>query len=234
MTQNTTQNSVTPIPSVVSLRAKVAGHLMQSIFTGALTAGDRLVVTKLAGQLGVSATPVREALVELHSIGLVELLPNRGAVCLPFGVRQLREVYHMRRVLEVEATRLACGHIPKNRLIGLTQTFKALAKADIGSPQWSSKAIDQDMALHTLIAEHCGNGRIRHELDRYKEMMRVIREVAGNQQDIQVQAVDEHLEIIAALMDGDADAAARAIGRHIDHTAVLVEPLIFSSELAGD
>lgn len=233
MPQDTTTPSVTRIPSVVSLRAKVAGHLMQSIFTGTLTAGDRLVVTKLAGQLGVSATPVREALVELHSIGLVELLPNRGAVCLPFGVRQLREVYHMRRVLEVESTRLACGHIPKNKLVSLTQTFQSLAKADPDSPGWSPTAIDHDMALHTLIAEHCGNGRIRHELDRYKEMMRVIREVAGNQQDIQVQAVDEHLQIIAALMDGDADASARAVGRHIDHTAVMVEPLIFKGETPG-
>lgn len=226
----TPRDAISPLPSPTSLRATVARHLMHSIFTRRLTSGDRLVVSKLASQMGVSATPVREALVELHSIGLVELLPNRGGVCLPFGARQLREVYHMRRVLEVEAVRLACGHIPKKRLLALAEEFQSLSRETDLSPEWSVRAIEQDMALHNLIADHCGNGRIRHELERQTDMMRVIREVAGNQQDIQVQALDAHLQIITSLIDGDPEAAARAMGRHIDHTAVTVEPLIFGTD----
>ncbi|XAM01727.1 GntR family transcriptional regulator [Phycisphaeraceae bacterium D3-23] len=230
---DTSPSSVVPIPSAVGLRRTVTQHLMRSIFTGKMTSGDRLVVTKLAGQLGVSATPVREALVELHNIGLVDLLPNRGGVCLPFGVRQLREIYHIRRILEVETIRLACGHIPKKQLVSLTQAFEALAMQDCMDPDWSPRAIDYDIALHTLIAEHCGNSRICHELDRYAVMMRAIREVAGNQRDIQKQAIDDHLQIISALMDGDASAASRAMSRHIDHTAVNVEPLIFKGDKPG-
>lgn len=233
MSPDTPPDAMTRIPSAVGLRTTVARHLMRSIFTGVMTSGDRLVVTKLAEQLGVSATPVREALVELHNIGLVDLLPNRGGVCLPFGVRQLREIYHIRRVLEVETIRLACGHIPKKQLVAMTQSFEELAKQDCMQPDWSPRAIDDDIALHNMIAEHCGNGRLCHELDRYTDMMRVIREVAGNQRDIQKQAVEEHLQILSALMDGDANQAARAMSRHIDHTAVTVEPLIFKGGKPG-
>ena len=93
------------------MRHHVVQRLLKAIFSGELAAGTRLIASKLAARLGVSATPIREALVELEQSGIVELLHHRGAVVKPFGRDELREFYAVRRLLECEAVRLACGHV---------------------------------------------------------------------------------------------------------------------------
>ena len=75
-----------------SLRFDVVGQVLTAIFGGQLKAGDRLIVTRLAADFGVSATPAREALLELTHFGVVELLPNKGAVVRPLGPQQVREI----------------------------------------------------------------------------------------------------------------------------------------------
>ncbi|MDZ7618638.1 MAG: GntR family transcriptional regulator, partial [Patescibacteria group bacterium] len=100
-----------PVPPDMGLRRLVVRRLIRAMFNQRLQAGDRLVVGKLAMQLGASSTPVREALLELGTLGLVELLPNRGAVCLEFGATQLLDMYLLRRILEVEATRRAAANL---------------------------------------------------------------------------------------------------------------------------
>ena len=94
------------------LRHQVTARLLTAVFLGRFESGQRLVVQHLAETLSVSPTPVRESLVELAAMGIVELLPNRGAVVLPFGPEQVREISQVRRVLEVEADlRCASGRI---------------------------------------------------------------------------------------------------------------------------
>src|SRR5438445_583929 len=90
-------------------RQVVTQRLLESVIEGRLEEGTRLRVEHLSDQLGVSVTPIRESLVELAGIGMVELRPNRGAMLRPFGPQQLREIYDLRRILESEATRYACG-----------------------------------------------------------------------------------------------------------------------------
>ena len=90
-----------------NLRQQVTSRLMTGIFQGRFRSGQRLVVQNLASACQASPTPVREALVELASLGLVELLPNRGAVVQPFGPQEIREISDIRRLLEVEAVRCA-------------------------------------------------------------------------------------------------------------------------------
>lgn len=208
------------------LRENVTKHLLIAIFSGQIKSGDRLVAQTLATQLGVSATPVREALVELAAIGLIEILPNRGAVCLPFGVRELREIYQLRRVLEVESTKLACGRIPSEKLRDLRIGMAKLA--EVQSADWSERAMKQDTTFHDLIQSHCGNNRLCHELERYKDLMASIRHVVGDKCRVQLRAVEQHIQIIDALIESDAEQACQRMASHIDSTARGVERVMFA------
>src|SRR6266536_1452527 len=85
-------------------RTRVVKEILYRIFSGEYKGGDRLVEEELAATIGVSRTPIREALTQLATIGVIALKANHGAVVRPFGPVQLRELYHVRRVLECEAT----------------------------------------------------------------------------------------------------------------------------------
>ena len=92
-------------------RAALVQSLLADVFSGRVRAGDHLVTQELAERFGVSHTPVREALIALAGMGIIELLPNRGAIVRRVSRQEVREVCQVRRLLECEATRLACGRI---------------------------------------------------------------------------------------------------------------------------
>src|ERR1700752_1585397 len=92
-------------------RQAIVQALLTDVFQGRLRAGTHLVTQELAERFGVSHTPIREALITLAGIGIIDLLPNRGAVVRRVTVEEVREVCQVRRVLECEATRSACGRI---------------------------------------------------------------------------------------------------------------------------
>jgi DNA-binding GntR family transcriptional regulator len=230
----TSFRQIGPVTRDASLRTRVARELIRAMFTGKIVAGDRLVVQKLATQLGSSSTPVREALVELHTLGLAELIPNRGGICLPFGAPQLGEIYLVRAVLEAEATRRAAECLPnseasRRRLQEILDGLRALQAADDTPSAWSDEALRVDVALHDLVASCCAVGRLTHEIERYKELMGCVREVVGNERCIQQIAVGEHITIAESLLAGQGDDAARAMRDHLEHTAELVAGLLFGT-----
>lgn len=193
-----------------------------------MPAGTRLVIRKLATQFGISATPIREALVELEAIGIVQFAHNRGAVVRPFGRQQLREIYHLRRILEAEAARCACGRIPPESLASLHHDVKQLLDAGGDeSPEWSRRAMATDQRLHELIAAHCGNARLVDEISRYNTLMQTIREIVGNRRHAQQRALSDYMLMVDALLAIDAEKAAAATARHIDATLKAVEAVMF-------
>ncbi len=222
-----TTNSMSPVPRM-GLRGSVVDRLITAIFQGEIRPGERMIVQKLAQRLNVSATPVREALVELESIGLIEMQPNRGAVCKQFDARQLREIYQIRRILEEEATREACPRIPVERLRNLETALNKLLADEKESAAWSQTAMQLDSELHSLILEHCGSFRLQHEIRRYGDLMQTIRQVVGNRDNLQRIAAAEHAAIVRALLAGKADDAAHAMADHINSTARGVEQLMFT------
>src|SRR5579883_1646889 len=154
-----------------SLRQQVTSRLMTGIFQGRFRSGQRLVVQDLATAYQASPTPVREALVELASLGLVDLLPNRGAVVQPFGPQEIREISQLRRLLEVEAARGAAGRIPADQLASLQDELLRLA-APPHDETWDQSARDLDTRLHGLIADCCGSRRLGAEVGRYLTLFR--------------------------------------------------------------
>jgi DNA-binding GntR family transcriptional regulator len=208
-----------------NIREVVVQRILTAVIRGEFPIGHRMVIQNLAEQFGVSATPVREALVELASIGIVENLPNRGAVMREFGVTQIREIYQLRRILEVEAVQTACGKIEPRLLAELSEQFTAIAK-EPRDASWSQKAMALDIRLHSLIAEHCGSVRLQDELRRYNTLIQAIREVVDNESQAQEKALSDHAAIIKALQKNDCDKAASEMEQHIRNTANLVEKLM--------
>ncbi|WP_197528329.1 GntR family transcriptional regulator [Aeoliella mucimassa] len=218
-----------------AIRHYVVDGLLLEVFRRDLPAGSRLIVQQLTSKFGVSSTPVREALVELESIGIVEFVHNRGVMVRPFGPRQLREIYQLRKILEIEAARGASGHIDLHELSELDDQFAELQKCPISQKEqkdWSEREMASDRHLHELVATHCGNSRLSEELRRYNRLMQVIRDIVGNQRQAQELAIDEHRKIVRALADDNVEQAAAAMAEHIDRTAKSAEHVFFGDEQA--
>jgi DNA-binding GntR family transcriptional regulator len=171
--------------------------------------------------------------VELEAIGMVQFVHNRGAVVKPFGPEALREIYHLRRILECEATRTACGRIDPAPLEDVKRQMQALAGRRDGQ-DWSARSMASDRRLHGLIAESCGNTRLADEIRRYDTLVQTSREVVGNQLEAQRRALAEHVPIIDALLDRDAERAAQLMARHIDSSAEAVGRVMFGRQAAED
>ncbi len=203
-------------------RQAVVQGVLTEVFQGRLRAGQHLVTQQLADRYGVSHTPVREALAALSGIGIVELLPNRGAVVRLVTARDVLEVCEVRRLLECEAVRLACGRVAAGALERLQQKTHDLLDgpgANLADRIPLAQAVDS--RLHDLVADSCGNSLLAQEIGRLKTLFRAFRDVAWEQEEARNDSrrlateAKEHLAIIAALQAGRAQAASRAMAVHI-------------------
>lgn len=217
-----------------SRRQTLVQQVLARFFQGEYQPNQRMTVQSLAKEWNVSATPVREALVELEGIGIVEIFPNRGAVLRNFGAKELREICQVRRILESEATRCACGHITPHELARLEQIFKELSTAK-RTVEWSETTQEWDDYLHQLIYRTCGSDRLSHEINRYRVLYRTLRQVRHSQrQDVKdyahMEENTEHLRIVQALAAGDPEQAAQAMNDHLQQSAVGLERDLFQHE----
>jgi DNA-binding GntR family transcriptional regulator len=202
-----------------TLRGQLVGKILTSIFSGEVHGGERLIEEELAAKLGVSRTPIREALGELAAIGVIRLTPNRGAVVQPFGPPQLIEIYHVRKILEVEATRMAGKNIDPASLREVREeTLQLAEKKDRGS-QWSENALALDARFHELISRSSGSERLAQEIERYRELVFAVGDAVGNKLHAHDHNQQEHLAIIDHLLAYRPEEAAAAMGKHINRAA---------------
>jgi len=205
-----------------ALRHDVAQRLLSEIFRGELPAGKRLMIARLADRFGTSSTPVREALLALEAVGVIEFVHNRGAIVAPFGPKELREIYALRRILETEAARSACGRLDRGLLETLHGRTQELADDCTGTER-VELALWADLQLHELISAGCGNFRLAKEIRRYGTLVQTVREIIGNDCQVQQRAMKEHVGILGALLSEDPAESAAAMSRHIDGAAQSAE-----------
>ena len=219
--------SAPPEPQPLNLcrglrRQGIVLSLMADVVHGRIRPGAHLVTQELAARFGVSHTPIREALIALAGVGVIDLLPNRGAVVRRISPKEVREVCQVRRALECEATRAACGRIDLAALHAVAADLKRLMTA---KPASAARFIEQaravDSRLHDLIADSCGNAFLAQEISRLKTLFRVFRDAAWEHDEARndfhrlSEEAHEHLAVVEALLAGDAKGAARAMSRHI-------------------
>lgn len=202
-------------------RQIVVEKLMSSILQGDLRAGERLVIKDLSARFQVSSTPIREALVQLDSIGLIDFVPNSGAIVRQVTHDDVREICQVRRALECEATRSACGCIELRQLHELAMAFEQMKAPRRRGASYVDKARQLDSRLHDLISDSCGNRLLAREIGRLKLLHRTFRDVAWENRIAArdffrfAEEADEHLTIVNALIARDSKGAARAMARHI-------------------
>ncbi|MDY3558196.1 GntR family transcriptional regulator [Gemmata sp. JC673] len=201
-------------------RQALVRAILTDIFHGKYRAGQRLVTEALAQRFGVSHTPIREALIELGTSGIVNLLPNRGAVVRQVTARDVREVLQVRKVLECEAVRGAARRADPVRVAAIADDIRALAARPPG-PEAVAVARDLDNTLHDYICAACGNSFLQSELARLRTLYQAFRDVTWDLEEARsdfhrlgVEA-GEHLAITDALRARDPRAAVRAMTAHI-------------------
>jgi DNA-binding GntR family transcriptional regulator len=213
-----------------TLRGQIVSNVLDAIFARELKGGDRLIEEELAVKLGVSRTPIREALSELAGIGVIQIKPNLGAIVMPFGPKQLREIYHIRRLLEQEATRLATEHVSHDELKEIRSESERLLSRTNRGRIWSEAAMALDQRFHELISSSCGSERLASEIARYRILIQSIRRALGNRLSAQVDALSEHMRIIDHMVAGESDKAAAEMAQHIHRGAENAAAAVFSEE----
>ena len=190
------------------LRDVVFHTLRQAILRGELKPGERLMEIHLAQKLGVSRTPVREAMRKLELEGLVRMIPRKGAVVAEITISDLEDVLEVRMALEELAVKLACKMLTPEQIeeIGsLADEFEqTLYGEDVGA------CAQADMRFHEAIYEATGNGRLVQILNNLREQMYRYRMEYLKDRDAHQQLVQEHAEILKALAAGDVDRALEA------------------------
>ena len=197
------------------LRDVVFNTLRNAILTGELSPGERLMEIKLADKLGVSRTPIREAIRKLELEGLVVNTPRKGAEVANISAEDLRDVLEVRRSLEVLAISLACEKMTDETLALLYENIDAF-KHSIDAEATSDIA-SVDVTFHDIIYKATGNNRLIQILNNISEQMYRYRFEYIKNKESWNRLVEEHMNIYEAIKNRDKDLAVKSILLHIDN-----------------
>jgi DNA-binding GntR family transcriptional regulator len=193
------------------LSATVKRLVLDRIVHGHYRPGERIVEFKLAKELGVSQSPVREGLRELAAVGIVTIHPRRGARVRMPSAKELADVSVVRAEVDALAARLAAGRIPAATLDVLEALIEEmLARLDAGD---FSGVTEADVRFHHLIAEASENHALVRAFDQLAPFARTFITLTLPDVDVR-EIVLEHRPILAALRARDAEGAAEAARAH--------------------
>ena len=206
------------------LRDVVFNTLRQAILRGELKPGERLMEIQLANKLGVSRTPIREAIRKLELEGLVLMIPRKGAEVAEITEKSLKDVLEIRRALEDLAVRLACEKITKEDLKELKKAgdeFKKVLKS-----QDITEVAEADVRFHDVIYMATDNPKLIQLLNNFREQMYRFRVEYLKKDEVRPQLLAEHDEIIKYITEGNKEEASRVVTRHIENQALTVQDVI--------
>lgn len=204
-----------PRQRVAPMGEEVYERLLSRILSPGVSAGDRITIDAVARDIGVSQTPVREALHRLESEGVVVRTHLAGyRVAPPMTREEFEELVEMRLVLEPAIARRAAERVGPDELAALRDLNARMAEPAAGSRRSGYALFARlDADLHDQIAAGAGNRLMRGALARLHTHVRLFR----LSYDVQItsQAVGEHDAVLTAIAAGDADTAAEAMRAHL-------------------
>ncbi len=197
------------------LRDVVFNTLRQAILTGELRPGERLMEIHLADRLGVSRTPIREAIRKLELEGLVVMIPRKGAQVARITEKNLKDVLEVRRALDMLAARLACHRMSdeeKKELKKACDEFAGVVKDN------NTKDITEaDVRFHDIILKSTNNERLIQLVNNLAEQMYRYRLEYIKDSSYHSRLVQEHEAIYHAIINNQEEKAAEAVVLHIDN-----------------
>lgn len=196
------------------LSEKIAETIRNNILKGVMKPGERLVEPKLSEMLGISRTPIREALRLLESEGFIEIIPRRGAVVTEITPKDVDDIFILKMKLESLAASLATGRMDDADLKRLHEIADKIRR---GSPKGYPQLVTWNAEFHNVFIHKCGNERLIKMLEglqlQYKRATAYSFSELGR-----VRSVDEeHDLIIKAFEDGDSEKAGKLVSEHVQN-----------------
>lgn len=202
-----------------SLTEKVHELLKHQIINQQLRPGQRLVEDEIAKELGVSRTPVREALYALASDGLVTFVQRKGAYVIQLTRKDVQEIYDIRKFLEGLATLLATPSISDEQLREFAEAIKGIEQKRTSEAEISAD-IERftmiDMRLHDVIIEQSQNQRLIQMLSSIHDQIHIFRVWEAKFPDRRMKALEAHKAIFNSIIERNAEKASELMMMHIE------------------
>ena len=206
------------------LRDVVFNTLRQAILRGEPKPGERLMEIQLANKLGVSRTPIREAIRKLELEGLVLMIPRKGAEVAEITEKSLRDVLEVRRALEELAVQLACEKITKEEIRELERVAKEFQQVVNSSD--ITEIAEVDVCFHDIIYTATDNQKLIQLLNNLREQMYRYRVEYLKRDGVFPQLIAEHEAIIRHIENNEKEKATEVMCRHIDNQVETVIDVI--------
>ncbi len=196
-----------------SLRGRVFHRIRDDILNGKYQEHEELKEVAIGEEMGVSRTPVREALRQLELEGLVQIIPNRGAFVTGIQAKDVRDIYMIRALLEGLCARWACENITKEQIEAMEENVY-LAEFHAGKGHMEQMA-ELDNQFHHILYDACNSKILEHSLIDYHDYVLRIRRKTLSTIERSTQSNKEHRGIMEAIKAGNADLAERLADEHM-------------------
>lgn len=200
-----------------SLTALVVGELRARIIDGRLRLGEQLSENALAAELGISKTPVREALLQLKSERLVEILPQRGTYVFRLGSEDVLKVSELREILEVSAAAAAMRRNHGPLVARMTETLGAMRKAYTAGDNQAYRMLDGD--FHRAIIELCGNSYLSDAYGPVGLRIQALRSRLSDEIALNRISFRDHCDMVKLIKAGETAQLQKLLRAHIRETA---------------
>lgn len=217
---------LTPIKldSYQPLREVVCESLRDAIRKGILKSGQRIMEIKLAEELGVSRTPVREAIRKLELEGYVVMMPRRGTYVADMSIRDINEIFEIRTALESLSNGLAAEHITEDELEHLQRLLVVIGgyikEYEDGPDREAAmdKIVKTDIEFHDLLYHAARNNRLVGIISNLRDQLTRFRTLSMSYPGRLEATLDEHREIVETIANGDGRAARKAAVHHMENS----------------
>ena len=224
MTEDLTLNMDAYLP----LRDVVFNTLREAILKGELKPGERLMELQLAAKLGVSRTPIREAIRMLEQEGLAVTIPRKGAEVAKMTEKDMEDVLQIREALDELAAKIACEQISEEQLEELVATmheFDESTKTDN-----VKKIAEADVKFHDIIYQSTGKPKLVNMLNNLREQMYRYRVEYLKDENNYPTLMKEHKDIVEGLVRKNKMQVSETMHQHVKNQAVAVKAMIQEQE----
>ena len=199
-----------------SLRGQVFDKIRSDILNGKYKRGEELVESSIGKELGISRTPVREAIRQLELEGLVQLVPNKGAFVTGISEKDVRDIYLIRARLEGLAARMAAKNTTPELLDAMEETV-VLSEYHAKKEHYE-QVCEMDSKFHKLLYKASGSRILEHTLTDFHQYVQRVRMASIMKKRRMEKSNDEHDAILTAIREHDEEKAELVATRHISNT----------------
>lgn len=204
-----------------SLGSRVFHTIRENILSGKYAPNEELKEKTIGEELGVSRTPVREALRQLELEGLVSIIPNKGAYVVGITQKDMQDIYEIRCRLEGLCARWAAMHITQEQLDELEEiVFRAEFHAKKGNAE---QLVELDNQFHKTLYKAANSKELQRVLTDFHHYLQRVRKATLMDEKRALESIQEHMTIVGALKEHNADRAEKLATEHILSTAQNME-----------